>query len=56
LLTIASLLPLLLRSEKSSIWYGLSVGAIGGMISSTLLVLLVLPAIFYLFERRSKKI
>jgi HAE1 family hydrophobic/amphiphilic exporter-1 len=54
LLTIASLLPLLLRSEKSSIWYGLSVGAIGGMISSTLLVLLVLPAIFYLFERRSQ--
>ncbi len=54
LLTIASLLPLLLRSEKSSIWYGLSVGAIGGMISSTLLVLLILPAIFYLFERRSQ--
>lgn len=55
LLTLASLLPLLLRSEKSSIWYGLSVGAIGGMISSTLLVLLILPAIFLLFERRSQK-
>ncbi|MGQ9806520.1 MAG: efflux RND transporter permease subunit [Chlorobiales bacterium] len=52
LLTIASLLPLLLRSEKSSIWYGLTVGAVGGMISSTLLVLLILPAIYLLFERR----
>lgn len=52
LLTIASLLPLLLRSEKSSIWYGLTVGAVGGMMSSTLLVLLILPAIYLLFERR----
>lgn len=52
LLTIASLLPLLLRSEKSSIWYGLTVGTVGGMISSTLLVLLILPAIYLLFERR----
>jgi HAE1 family hydrophobic/amphiphilic exporter-1 len=55
LLTIASLLPLLLRSEKSSIWYGLTVGAVGGMISSTLLVLLILPAIYLLFERRSRQ-
>lgn len=51
LLTIASLLPLLIRSEKSSVWHGLSVGTIGGMTSSTVLVLLILPAIFLIFEK-----
>ncbi|MDW8466063.1 MAG: efflux RND transporter permease subunit [Chloroherpetonaceae bacterium] len=54
LLTVASLLPMLIRAEKSSIWYGLTVGTIGGMISSTILVLLILPAIFLISERRHK--
>ncbi|MDX2128096.1 MAG: efflux RND transporter permease subunit [Chloroherpetonaceae bacterium] len=53
-LTITSLIPILIRAEESSVWYGLTIGTIGGMISSTLLVLTILPAIFLLFSRKSK--
>lgn len=35
--TVAALLPLLLFSAASSIWYGLALGTIGGLVSSTAL-------------------
>ncbi|HXF99757.1 MAG TPA: efflux RND transporter permease subunit, partial [Bacteroidota bacterium] len=41
--TVAALLPLLVWSKPSSIWYSLSLGVVGGLISSTLLVLFVIP-------------
>ncbi len=52
ILTIASLLPLLIRSQQSSIWYGLTIGAIGGLIASAILLLLILPAIYLMSEKR----
>ncbi|RMF60579.1 MAG: efflux RND transporter permease subunit, partial [Calditrichaeota bacterium] len=50
--TILGLLPLVLfsRAEKS-IWYALSVATIGGMLSSTLLVLLVTPVAYVILAR-----
>jgi multidrug efflux pump subunit AcrB len=52
LLTIASLIPLWVRSEQTSLWYGLTIGTIGGLLSSAILVLFILPAIYMLIERR----
>lgn len=52
--TITGLLPLVLFSESpdSNIWNALGFALIGGLTSSTLLVLSVTPALYYLFERR----
>jgi len=52
--TIAGLLPLAIAGEPTSIWYSLSIGTIGGLISSTVLVLLVIPALYMLLVRRRK--
>jgi HAE1 family hydrophobic/amphiphilic exporter-1 len=46
LTTIGGLLPLLIMGEKTSIWYSLSLGTIGGMVSSTVLTLLVVPVVY----------
>ncbi len=43
--TIGALLPLLLWSARSSVWYSLALGTIGGLLSSTLLTLLVVPTV-----------
>ena len=55
--TITGLLPLVLFSESpdSNIWNALGFALIGGLTSSTLLVLSVTPALYYLFERRKEK-
>jgi len=55
--TITGLLPLVLFSESpdSNIWNALGFALIGGLTSSTLLVLSVTPALYYLFERRQER-
>ena len=51
--TIAGLLPLVLFSEAAdaNIWNALGYALIGGLATSTVLVLTVTPVLYYLFER-----
>lgn len=51
--TIAGLLPLVLFSQSAdaNIWNALGFALIGGLATSTVLVLTVTPALYYLFER-----
>ena len=51
--TVLGLLPLVLFSEAadSNIWNALAYALIGGLLSSTFLVLTVTPALYFLFER-----
>ena len=51
--TIAGLLPLVLFSQAAdaNIWNALGFALIGGLATSTVLVLTVTPALYYLFER-----
>src|SRR5690606_23844440 len=55
--TVLGLLPLVLFSEAAdaNIWNALGYALIGGMTSSTLLVLTVTPALYLLFERRPER-
>lgn len=55
--TILGLLPLVLFSEYAdeNIWNALGYALIGGLSSSTVLVLLVTPAIYLLLERRGER-
>ena len=55
--TILGLLPLVLFSETAdaNIWNALGYALIGGLLSSTFLVLTVTPALYTLFERRAEK-
>ena len=55
--TIFGLLPLVLFSESadSNIWNALGLSLIGGLASSTLLVLTVTPALYLLVERGLEK-
>ncbi len=46
LTTIGGLLPMLLLGDRSSIWYPLAVGTTGGLLSSMVLTLLVVPAMY----------
>ncbi|NNM33184.1 MAG: efflux RND transporter permease subunit, partial [Gemmatimonadetes bacterium] len=52
--TVIGLLPLVLFSEtaNSNIWNAFTYALIGGLTSSTLLVLTVTPALYLLFQRR----
>lgn len=52
--TIMGLLPLVLFSESANenIWNALAYALIGGLASSTVLVLTVTPSLYLLFERR----
>ena len=43
LTTIADFLPLLLQGDRGDIWYTLALGTSGGLISSSVLVVLVVP-------------
>lgn len=43
LTTIGGLLPLWFMGEHSSLWYSLSIGTIGGLVSSTVLTLIIIP-------------
>ena len=55
--TILALLPLVLFSEAAdaNIWNALGFVMIGGLSSSTVLVLTVTPALYLLFERRAAR-
>src|SRR5690606_3097480 len=55
--TVVGLLPLVLFSETAdaNIWNALGYALIGGMTSSTFLVLTVTPALYLLFERRAER-
>ncbi|MEX0909391.1 MAG: efflux RND transporter permease subunit [Gemmatimonadaceae bacterium] len=55
--TILALLPIVLFSEyaDSNIWNALGFALIGGLTSSTLLVLTVTPALYLLVERRPER-
>ncbi|MGH7504314.1 MAG: efflux RND transporter permease subunit, partial [Longimicrobiales bacterium] len=57
LTTICGLLPLVLFSENvnANIWNALGFSLIGGLSSSTILVLTVTPALYLLFERRPER-
>ena len=48
LTTIAGMLPMVAWAETTDLWYALALVTIGGMASSTLLVLLVVPALYRL--------
>src|SRR5688500_16834437 len=52
--TMSGLVPLVLFSDAdANIWNALAFTLIGGLLSSTLLVLTVTPALYALFERRA---
>jgi HAE1 family hydrophobic/amphiphilic exporter-1 len=55
--TVLGLMPLVLFSESadSNIWNALGYALIGGLTSSTFLVLTVTPALYLLFERRPER-
>ncbi|HDL17455.1 MAG TPA: efflux RND transporter permease subunit, partial [Bacteroidetes bacterium] len=53
--TILGLLPLVLfAGAEKGIWYALALSTIGGLFSSTLLVLVVIPVVYVIFSRRRK--
>ncbi|HLP82546.1 MAG TPA: efflux RND transporter permease subunit, partial [Nitrosomonas sp.] len=52
LATIGGLLPLLVFSDQSSLWYQLSLGTIGGMVSSTILTLFIVPVVYSTMHRK----
>jgi HAE1 family hydrophobic/amphiphilic exporter-1 len=45
LTTIVGLVPMVVAADKTGLWYALALATMGGMVSSTLLVLLVVPAL-----------
>ncbi|MGH7503088.1 MAG: efflux RND transporter permease subunit [Longimicrobiales bacterium] len=57
LTTICGLLPLVLFAENvnANIWNALGFALIGGLASSTILVLTVTPSLYLLFERRGER-
>lgn len=52
LTTIVGLLPMVVVADKTGLWYALALATIGGMTSSTLLVLFVLPTLCLLETSR----
>jgi len=55
LTTIAGLLPMVIAADKTGLWYALALATIGGMSSTTILVLLITPAIYAMLSGRETK-
>ncbi len=55
LTTIGALIPLLIWSDKTSVWYSLALGTVGGMMSSTILTLVVVPVLLTIVYRLNLK-
>ncbi len=55
LTTVGGLLPLLIMDDRTSLWYSLSLGTIGGLISSMILTLIVIPVVFAAFHRARRE-
>ncbi|MBM4167799.1 MAG: efflux RND transporter permease subunit [Ignavibacteria bacterium] len=51
LTTIMGLVPLMIGGDKQSLWYSLSIGTTGGLISSVVLTLIVVPVVYALAHR-----
>jgi len=53
--TVLGFLPMILLSEQNTenIWYTLALTGLGGIISSFVFILIVLPVIFYSFHKKS---
>ena len=49
--TIIGLLPFIIIGDPSSIWHGMALTVIGGILTSTFIVLTVLPAVYKIFYR-----
>lgn len=56
LTTITGLLPMLIAADKTGMWYPLALAAIGGMASSTVLALLVIPALCAIGAGQTEKV
>ncbi|RPH36172.1 efflux RND transporter permease subunit, partial [bacterium] len=54
LTTAGSLLPMLL-GERSGVWYMLALGTLGGLITSTLLTLIVVPVVYSLAHTKGER-
>ncbi len=52
--TVAGMLPLIYNSDASQgrdIWHNLALSSIGGLTSSTILILSAIPALYWIFTR-----
>ena len=54
LTTIGGLLPMFLLGRQSSMWYTLALGTIGGLMSSMVLTLVIVPVAYAVIARRSR--
>ena len=54
--TILGFLPMVVIADKNAgdLWYALSLTGIGGMISSNIFILLILPVLFYSVEKKAR--
>lgn len=52
--TLVGLLPLILYEKADSVWYSLAVGTFGGLISSSVLMMIVIPLCFDGFRKNQK--
>jgi multidrug efflux pump subunit AcrB len=55
LTTMGGLLPMLLLGDRSSVWYSLALGTIGGLVSSMVLTLIVVPVGYLSLAGRARR-